>query len=186
MTVEVYSQRDVRWADEHYGLPEAAKTSTIGDVGCGITAIAQKLTLLGWPTDPQQVQNRLLHFRAFLSRDTFNYIDWPKVPSAYPQLQYNGRADTPNTPAPVRVMSLITDRLVMNNPVIIYVDARPYVKGLQQHFVLATSTLESGSLVIHNPWNGKIQDLRPYGRTDPIAVCGVILLDPNVSLSQAA
>lgn len=186
MTIEVLSQRDRRWADEHYGLPAAAKTSTIGDFGCGITCIAQKLTLLGWPTDPQEVQNRLLHFRAFKAMDTFNYIDWTKVPIAYPQFQYNGRADTPNSAAPVRVMHLITDRLVMANPVIIYVDARPYERGLQQHFVLATSTLESGDLMIHNPWNGKIQDLRAYGRTDAIAVCGVILLDPNVSARQAA
>lgn len=186
MTFEVFSQRDGRWAAEHYGLPAAAKTSTIGDFGCGITCIAQKLTLLGWPTTPLEVQARLLHFRAFKPMDTFNYIDWPKVPLAYPQFQYNGRTDTPNAPAPVRVMSLITDRLVMDNPVIIYVDASPYVKGLQQHFVLVTSTLESGALIIHNPWNGKVQDLRPYGRSDAIAVCGVILLDPNVSTSQAA
>lgn len=186
MTVEVYSQRDKRWASDHYGLPAASKYSTISDFGCGITAIAQKLTLLGWTTTPPEVQRRLLQFRAFLPQDTFNFIDWSKVPLAYPQFQYNGRADTPNTPAPVRVMHLITDRLVMNNPAIIYVDARPYVRGLQQHFVLATGTLESGDLFIHNPWNGRVQDLRPYGRTDPIAVCGVILLDPNVSTSQAA
>ncbi len=104
---------------------------------------------------------------------------------AYPQFQFNGRADTPNAPAPVRVLSLITDRLVMSNPVIIYVDASPYVRGLQQHFVLVTSTLKSGDLVIHNPWNGKVQDLRAYGRTDAIAVCGVILLDPNVTRQAA-
>lgn len=186
MTIAVYSQRDNRWATEHYGLPAAAKTSIIGDFGCGITAIAQKLTILGWPTTPPEVQSRLLQFRAFKPEGTFNFIDWPKVPLAYPQFQYNGRADTPNSPAPVRVMHLITDRLVMSNPVIIYVDASPYVKGLQQHFVLATGTLESGDLVIHNPWNGKVQDLRPYGRTDAIAVCGVVLLDPNFSASQAA
>jgi len=185
MTVEVFSQRNPQWAGEHYGLPQAAKTSTIGDFGCGITAIAKKLTLLGWPTTPLDVQRRLLEFRAFKPEGTFNFIDWPKVPLAYPQFQFNGRADTPNAPAPVRVLSLITDRLVMDNPVIIYVDATPYVKGLQQHFVLVTSTLESGDLVIHNPWNGKVQDLRAYGRTDAIAVCGVILLDPNVTRKAA-
>lgn len=187
MTMEVYSQRDVRWADEHYGLPEAGKGSTIGDFGCGVTAIAQKLTMLGWTTDPQQVQNRLLHFRAFKPQGTFNFIDWPKVPLAYPQFQYNGRGDyLTGKPTPQRAMMQISDRLVMNDPVIIYVDASPYVKGLQQHFVLATGVLESGDLIIANPWSGKIQNLRPYGRTDAIAVCGVILLDPRFDARRAA
>lgn len=186
MSATVYSQRDPQWAGQHYGLPAAAKTSTIDDFGCGITAIAQKLTLLGWPTTPPQVQSRLLQFRAFKPEGTFNFIDWPKVPLAYPQFQFNGRGDYfTGKPTPQRAMTQIADRLLMNDPVIIYVDASQYEKGLQQHFVLVTSALESGALIIHNPWGGKIQTLQPYGRTDAIAVCGIILLDKRFDASKA-
>ena len=182
MSVTVYSQRDPVWAGDHLGLPQAAAGSTIGAYGCAITCIAQKLTLLGFPTTPPQVQSRLLQFRAFKIGDTNNLVDWPKVPLAYPQLQYNGRGDYfTGKPTPQRAMMQIADRLLMTDPVIIYVDASQYEKGLQQHFVLVTSALESGALIIHNPWNGKIQTLQPYGRTDAIAVCGVILLDPKFS-----
>lgn len=174
----VYSQRDPRWALEHCGLPAASKASTIGAYGCGITAIAQKLSILGWPTTPLDVQRRLLQFRAFKPEGTFNFIDWPKVPLAYPQLQFNGRGDYfTGKPTPQRAMAQITDRLVMNEPVIIYVDASAYEQGLQQHFVLASSILKGGEILIHNPWNGKIQTLQFYGKTDAIAVCGIILLD---------
>lgn len=174
----VYSQRDPRWASEHYGLPAAAKASTIGAYGCGITAIAQKLTLLGWDTTPPQVQKRLLQFRAFKPEGTFNFIDWAKVPLAYPQFQFNGRGDYfTGKPTPQRAMAQITDRLLMHEPVIIYVDASQHERGLQQHFVLASSILQGGELLIHNPWNGKIQTLQSYGKTDAIAVCGIVLLD---------
>lgn len=175
---EVYSQRDPKWADDHLGLPQAAALSTIGRYGCAITAIAQKLTLIGFPTTPPMVQSRLLQFRAFKVGDTNNLVDWPKVPLAYPQLQYNGRGDYfTGKPTPQRAMMQIADRLLLKDPMVIYVDASQYEAGLQQHFVLVTSVLQSGALIIHNPWNGKIQTLQPYGKTDPLAVCGIILLD---------
>jgi len=184
---EVYSQRNPLWSDKHCGLPAAAKTSTLGDYGCGLTAIAQKLTLLGWPTTPPEVQDRLLHFRAFKPEGSFNFIDWPKVPLAYPQFQFNGRGDYfTGKPTPQRAMAQITDRLLMNEPTIIYVDASAYEKGLQQHFVLASSILKGGEMLIHNPWNGKIQTLQAYGKTDAIAVCGVILLDVRAGIAIPA
>ncbi len=185
MTVEVYSQRDERWSGQHLGLPKASAQSTIGAYGCGITAIAQMLSLLGWTTTPPEVQAAFLATRGFRTDETLNLIAWWNVPMAYPQLQYNGRHDYPNTPVPQRIMTLIYERLEKQQPVIVYVDASPYEKGLQQHFVLVSARLESGDLVIHNPWNGKIQNLRPYGRTDPIAIGGVILLDVKFDAHKA-
>jgi len=186
VSTTVYSQRDPQWAGLHLGLPQAAAGSTLGEYGCAVTAIAQKLTLIGFPTTPPMVQSRLLQFRAFRIGGTNNLVDWPKVPLAYPQLQFNGRGDYfTGKPTPQRAMLQITDRLLMNEPVIIYVDASQYEKGLQQHFVLVTSVLQSGALLIHNPWNGKIQTLEPYGKTDPIAVCGIILLDKRFDASKA-
>lgn len=184
--IEIYSQRDPRWAAEHYGMSLAARSSTIGAYGCAITCIAQKLTMLGWPTTPIDVQRSLAAQRGFQARGTFNFVDWWNVPVAYPQFQYNGRHDHPNTPVPARIMELIHDRLSRSEPVIIYVDASPYEDGLQQHFVLATGTLQSGGIGIMNPWNGKMQDLRAYGRTDEIAICGVILLDLKFNARKAA
>jgi len=182
---EIYSQRDPRWADQHYGLPAADGTSTIGAYGCGITAIAQKLALLGFPTTPLEVQAELLRVNGFRRGGSNNFVDWSRVPMAYPQLHYNGRGDYPNTPVPLSVMEMIYGRLLRNEPVVLYVDAQRYERGLQQHFVLAISTLKSGDLVIANPWNGQTQDLRPYGATDRIAMCGVILLDLKFDARKA-
>lgn len=180
----IYSQRDKRWSSDHLGLTQAADDSTIGAYGCAVTSIAQKLTLLGFETTPPEVNERLKRFDAFRHAGTFNFIAWERVPLAYPQFVYNGREDTPNRPAPARVMKLITDKLVMSEPVIIYVDAQRYVRGLQQHFVLAIGELEGG-IQIANPWNGLQQDLRTYGKTDPIAVCGVIRLDTRFDPTKA-
>ena len=186
MTVEIYSQRDPRWSADHLGLPQASRLSTIGDYGCAITAIAQMRTLMGFATTPPDVQATLLQAGAFRRDQTLNLVNWPRVPVAYPQFQYNGRHDYPSTPTPTRVLNLITDRLALGRPTIIYVDASPYVKGLQQHFVLVVGQSETGDLYIDNPWNGRQQDLRPYGRTDAIAICGVILLDSVFDASRAA
>lgn len=185
-TIRYYSQRDPQWAAEHYGLPQAAAQSTIGAYGCGITAIAQKLTQLGFQTTPPEVQRALAAGRGFKPSGTFNYIDWVRVPLIYPQLAYHGREDYPNRPLPLRILEMIYSRLLRNEPVVIYVDASRYERGLQQHFVLAISTLESGDLIVANPWTGTAQTLRAYGQTDAIAVCGAIWLDLKFDAGAAA
>lgn len=181
----IYSQRDPRWANDHLGLPQASELSKIGAYGCAITAIAQKLTLLGFPTTPPDVQHALEAGKAFKAYDTFNYVDWARIPIVYPQLMYNGREDYPSTPTPARVMEMIYSRLLRNDPVVIYVDASQYERGLQQHFVLAIGTLEGGDITIANPWNGQMQTLRPYGKTDPIAICGLKWLDLKFDEARA-
>ncbi|MGV0974490.1 MAG: hypothetical protein ACOYBO_01025 [Azonexus sp.] len=181
----VYSQRDPKWAKEHYGLSRAANSSMIGAYGCAITCIAQKLTLQGVATTPLEVQQKMAARGAFKNFGTFNFVDWSKVPVVFPQLKYVGRNDVTSPVAPQRIMDSITLRLQRNDPPIIYVDAERYVLGLQQHFVLVVSTLESGALLVANPWNGTLQDLRPYADTDARAVRGLMLLDLNFDASKA-
>ena len=182
----VYSQRDKPWAAEHYGLPQAARSSVIDAYGCGITTIAQKLTLLGFATTPLQVQQQLAAARGFKVGGSWNFIDWARVPSIFPQLKYLGRSDVQgNGPAPKRIMDAINLRVQLNDPPIIYVDAERYKGGLQQHFVLVVSIAQSGTLIIANPWNGQVQDLRAYADTDAQAVRGLIMIDLNIDRSKA-
>jgi hypothetical protein len=182
----IYSQRDPQWSAEHYGLPQAARASMIGAYGCGITCVAQKLTLLGFATTPLQVQQRLAAQRGFRSGGTWNFIDWSRVPIAFPQLKYLGRHDVQgNGPAPQRIMDAINLRVQLNDFTIIYVDAQRYQAGLQQHFVLVVGVMESGALIVANPWSGQMQDLRPYADTDAQAVRGLIMLDLNIDRSKA-
>lgn len=186
LDAQVYSQRDPIWAGKHYGLPRASVSSTIGAYGCGITSIAQKLTLLGFSTTPVQVQEALAARGGFRPYGSFNFIDWSQVPEIYPQLTYNGRRDfMPKAPAALAVMQMIVDRLQHNDPAIVYVDAERYKDGLQQHFVLAISQAQSGSILIANPWSGTVQDLRPYADTDRMAIRGVIFLDQNFDPAKA-
>jgi hypothetical protein len=181
----VYSQRDPAWAKEHYGLPRAAASSLIGAYGCAITCIAQKLTLLGVTTTPLQVQQQMAARGAYKNYGSFNFVDWARVPVVFPQLRYLGREDVATPKAPQRIMDLINLRLTLNDAPIIYVDAERYVLGLQQHFVLVVSTLESGALLVANPWNGTLQDLRPYADTDAQAVRGLINLHWNFDPGKA-
>jgi hypothetical protein len=181
----VYSQRDLKWAKEHYGLPRAANSSTIGAYGCAITCIAQKLTLLGIATTPPEVQQKMVARMAFKNFGTFNFVDWSKVPVVFPQLRYLGRQDVTTVRAPQNVMDSINLRLQLNDAPIIYVDAERYVGGLQQHFVLVVSVTDSGTLLVANPWNGQVQDLRAYADTDAQAVRGLMLLDLNFDASKA-
>jgi hypothetical protein len=175
----LYSQRDPAWAAQHYGLNPAAPVSTIGAYGGGITAIAQKLTLGGWPTTPLEVQETLARHGGYIPSGTYNYINWPRLPDLYEPLIYNGRHDfgsTPN-PLPQSVLDLIQARLERREPALVYVDANRYLGGLQQHFVLVVGRNTAGTWNIINPWNGRLQTLRAYGDTDPLAVRGLILLD---------
>lgn len=182
----LFCQRNPVWAGDHLGLPQASDLSTIGAYGCGISSLARKLTLLGFPTTPPEVQAALLRVAGFRSDQTRNLISWSRVPFAYPQLRYSGRGDYyTGKPTPASAMKLITDRLERGDPVIIYVDASKYEQGLQQHFVPVVGQSETGELLIDNPWNGKRQTLRPYDTTDALAVCGIILLDVNFDASKA-
>ncbi|CAG0933605.1 hypothetical protein TFLX_03128 [Thermoflexales bacterium] len=180
----VYSQRDPLWVKNHYGLPRAATSSTIGAYGCAITCIAQKLTLLGFTTTPLEVQARMAANQGFKRGGSSNFVDWPRIPLLFPQLKYLGRHDLGSAPAPKRIMDAINLRVQLNDPPIIYVDAERYKGGLQQHFVLAVSIAQSGTLIIANPWNGMVQDLRPYADTDAQAVRGLIALDLNIDRSK--
>jgi hypothetical protein len=173
----IYSQRDPAWAAQHYGLPAASRLSTIGAYGCGITCLAQKLTLLGQPTLPSDVQNHLVERVFYRNFGTYNFVMWERLPQAYPQFQYNGRFDYLSAPVPTRTLEMIKGRLLRSEPVIVYVDASPYVDGIQQHFVLVVGIDRAGCFTIDNPWNGKQQNLRSYAATDAQAIRGVILLD---------
>jgi len=184
VTYPIYSQRDPKWSNFPLGASEAASSSSLGAYGCAVTTIAQKLSIMGFLSTPVLVQTALKVNRAFGGR-TNNLVMWGRVHDAFPQLTYNGRADFPNAPLPPNVMKMIRDRLAMNNPVIAYVDASQYERGLQQHFVLIEGELESG-FVILNPWNGKRESLRAYGKTDEIAICGCVWLDPTFDRSKAA
>jgi hypothetical protein len=179
MTTSFYSQRDPLHAAKHYGLPQASRESTLGAYGCGITAIAQKLTLCGWPTTPLAVQQTLAEGRGFIPSGSYNYISWPRLPNLYPQMNYNGRQDfgAGIAPLPARFLTQIDARVDRGEPVIVYVDANRYAGGLQQHFVLIHGRDPHGAFHIVNPWNGLLQDLRPYGETDALAIRGFILLD---------
>lgn len=173
----IYSQRDTRWAGKRLGLREAAAGSTLGRYGCAVTALAQKLTIVGVPWTPDRMQDVLLLGGGFRPDASRNLVAWWELPRLFPQFVFNGSADFSSMPVPEIVMVRIYERLRRNDPVILYVDASPYEEGLQQHFVLATGRLESGEIVIANPWNGKQETLRPYGRTDPQAICGMKWLD---------
>jgi hypothetical protein len=111
-----------------------------------------------------------------------NLVDWPKLPGIFTSLKFSGRADYFYTDVTHHIdlagMARVTASLDLARPVILYVDASEREPGLQQHFVLGLSRMESGGIVIGDPWDGEIKLLSTaYGQSDMAAIKGLIWLN---------
>ncbi len=87
LPIEPLSQRDSRWASTPLGF----SSSTIGQAGCTITALAMMAGL-----DPAEVNARLKSVNGFAasSPDQKNLIIWAKIKEAIPQLEFEWRGYT--------------------------------------------------------------------------------------------
>src|SRR5512135_280122 len=111
-----YGQRLPAWATMHYGLPQAAATSTIGEYGCKLCCYALILD-----QRPDVLQKQFAENHVYKDSGTFNFIVDDRIPLLYPHLVYHGRYDCPDDPAP---LSLVDEWLTKHGFLLTYV----YVK----------------------------------------------------------
>lgn len=176
----MYSQRDPIWAADHLGYPTYLDAgSTIGRYGCAITVVGRYCEMIiGGTWTPKTIQATLAKSGGFKNG---NLVDWPKLPSIFASLKFSGRSDYYFTESAKHItlaeLAKVNARLDEAEPIIIYVDSSDKEPGLQQHFVLGLSRVESGAIVIGDPWDGEIKLLSPaYGQSDQEAIRGIIWL----------
>lgn len=136
-----YNQLDSRWIDSKLGF---SNSSTLGDYGCGVTALAMVFKYYGIQTDPVKLNVRLKETRAFVD----DLMDWRGVAAAT-----NGRLELANSPYPIGQSTVdwnfINQQLASGNPVIVYIN-RP---GQQSHYVVLLSK-QGDSYLMHDPIEG--------------------------------
>jgi len=179
MRPEEYWQRHPLWAGKHYGLPQAAVTSTIGRYGCKMCCYAYILGIT-----PPQLQDEFAANGCYADDPArwYNYVLDGKVCQLFNQsLRGGGRVDCQDTPAPI---ALIDGLLQLNNFVMVYVDARENMSATErakyddyfQHYVLIVDKTLDGYKIFDPFFGDAVLLTSRYGRTDSIAIGGVIKL----------
>lgn len=163
------SQRNRKWSSARLGH----SASTIGGEGCALMCLLMLLCYLSATDIDPLALNALL-----IQRDSYrltNLINWPTLPTAFPQLTYHGRTDCQHSPAPVAKINAWLEKL----PLIVYVNFNHgRSKEFKQHFVLLVDRESPDNCAVADPWTGELTTLCPrYGHTPTQAICGVIWMD---------
>ncbi len=136
-----FNQLDSRWIDAKLGFSDS---STMGDYGCGVTALAMVFKYYGLTTTPPQLNEELKRSRAF----TDDLLDWRTVAAAS-----NGRLKLANNPYPLGAAqvdwTLINRQLDSGNPVIVYID-----RGDEISHYVALISRQGDIYYMHDPIEG--------------------------------
>lgn len=138
------------------------------------------LTYYGSPRTPLGVQEDLLEMRGFRKDSSRNLVNWPNLPAVYPQIQSIKRSDfNTRDPNSTEIASLHGD-LALGKPTILKVDGIPGTDKLDEHFVLAVQSLESG-IIVADPYSGQLKPLtdfcptsKPWRKSDAAAIWSII------------
>lgn len=150
-----FNQLDSRWIDEKLGY---SKTSTMGDYGCGVTALAMVYKYYGIAVTPPQLNAELKNVHAFVD----DLLDWRAVtgPTA-------GRLQLANYPYPVGRANVdwnvINAQLDSGNPVIVYIDRGEEIS----HYVVLLNR-RGGTYVMHDPIEGPNLLFSSYYKTSAV------------------
>lgn len=150
-----YNQLDSRWIDAKLGYSD---TSTLGDYGCGVAALAMVFRRYGLTLTPPQLNAELKRVRAFSD----DLLDWRAVSAAS-----GGRLVLANSPYPLgrdKVdWALIDAQLAANNPVIVYIDRASEIN----HYVVLTAK-RGDAYLMHDPIEGPNLRFNDYYRRDAV------------------
>lgn len=162
LSVPIFSQNDVKWKTKKIN----GTTSTMGDYGCYITALAMFLKFRGNAVTPGTLEDNLeknLCFNADL-------LDANKAAQLY-KGTFNGIEQFDTKPAPLDRIKALLDQ---GTPVIVEIDARPSVAGKQTHFVIIVG-YNGNSIIINDPWDGTEAVLeQKYANSTPPSAASTI------------
>ncbi|MFA5166551.1 MAG: papain-like cysteine protease family protein [Candidatus Paceibacterota bacterium] len=148
--IVAYSQRDERWRSD------IMVTSTIGGMGCAITACAMLGSQYNPGITPKSLNAYLKDNGGYTSD---NRVYWAKVTGLVPELKFTNYYKWQDIKAN---LPLVLEELA-KHPVILQVDFRPGGE-LDTHFVLALSS-DGQDIEIIDPWDGaKTKLLQRYAK----------------------
>lgn len=144
--VPLYSQRDPYWSDEKLGFG----TSTIGQYGCLVTAVAMGLTkALDHTITPLDVNDRMKAANGFIG-STKNLFVFSKLPVAYPDVRLDLMTHCTTVPAPVTQIANAVER---GDVVVVKIDMNLTTTAVDSHWLLLTD-VDSARMIFdyHDPW----------------------------------
>lgn len=157
--VIAYAQQDARWkADMMGGVPQ-----TIGGYGCAMVCACMVYTQVDQRMTPGAF-NELL-----TDRSGYNiiygkeaHLAWDRLPDILPRLRWLGRKTWTRLLDDGELASVMA--MIDESPLVLWVDFKPALSGMQSHFVLAVGHSEDDIDII-DPWEGvRARLLERYGR----------------------
>ncbi|MDP4000184.1 MAG: C39 family peptidase [bacterium] len=146
-----FNQCDSRWADWKLGYSDS---STLGDYGCGVAALAMVYKTYGGVSDtnPLRMNQELRRAAAFWD----DLLVWGNVSGAYDnalRVTAHGGAD----------WDLIKRRLDAGSPVMVYID-----RGVTNHYVVLLRRDGSEDYLMHDPIEGPNRRFSDYYSTGAV------------------
>jgi hypothetical protein len=144
MNVTPLCQRDTRWAS----LPLGTSSLTIGEAGCLLVSAAMIHNGFGGDLTPAELNACLIATGGYYDENEFVWdsLRWLS------RLTLTRLVNCPLTPAP---MDDIRDLLWNKQAgIICLIDSRPDMPGIQDHYVVLTDVLESGTATYVDPLDG--------------------------------
>jgi len=158
-SVVAYAQQDSRWKNERMG----GVAQTVGGYGCAMICALMVYT---------QIDNQLKphDFNAMLSANGgYNliygneaHLAWERLPQIYPRFKWEGRKDWSRLLDSSELGNIFA--MIDEAPLVLWVDFKPLVGGMQSHFVLAVGHT-ADDIDIIDPWEGvRAHLMERYGR----------------------
>jgi len=157
----VFAQQDPRWKNDLMG----GVYQTVGGYGCAMVCACMVYSQID-PTITPGDFNATLNAEGGYNIVNGNeaHLAWDRLPAIFPHLQWLGRESWTRL--------LTGDELAMvrakidAHPLVLWVDFRPNVYGMQSHFVLAVENTPD-DVTILDPWEGvEVGLLARYGRSN--------------------
>ena len=154
-----FAQQDPRWKNELMG----GVYQTIGGYGCAMVCACMVYSQGNTDITPREF-NAVLNSNAGYNIIGGNeaHLAWDRLPAIFSSLEFVGRRTWTRLLEDVDIQEVYTK--IDAHPLILYVDFRPNVAGMQTHFVLATGYTDTDIEII-DPWEGvRVGLMARYGR----------------------
>jgi hypothetical protein len=161
--IQIFSQRDQRWANDMLGYNSGAG-ETIGNYGCLITCLAMACTYLDINETPPSLDAKLSACGGYEPNSGFYKSG--KINEAVPALIETGKIRNDSMSDEIyRTVLEPVIREAVADPAkicIIQIDFTPATVAPDSHFVIVNSINSNGDITVLDPWVGRERPLADY------------------------
>jgi Peptidase_C39 like family len=156
MSLQIFSQRDPKWANQNLGTSDV----TIGGYGCIITCLSMAMTYFGVDTNPATLDNNLTDYGGYSSGNMYNFHGIEKVSNLKETASVFSDCSDSSYNA---ILEFIKEGI--NNPnkiCIVQIDFVPGTSESDSHYVIVNKVTDRNNIEIIDPWTGTIRPLSDY------------------------